>query len=124
MFFNIISGNFRIFDNLVQRSSKKKRMTNEEIIEELSKGCLISTSLYFLKNLVLIWLNSDDDPSAIEGLGGFKITLTDFERALESVQPSAKREGFATVPDTSWDDIGALSLVRRELEWNILVNYL
>ena len=31
------------------------------------------------------------------------------------VQPSAKREGFATTPDVSWDDIGALEDTREEL---------
>jgi ribosome biogenesis ATPase len=36
------------------------------------------------------------------------------------VQPSSKREGFATVPDVSWDDIGALQTVREELKTAIL----
>ena len=38
------------------------------------------------------------------------------------VQPSAKREGFATVPDVTWDDIGALDDVREELKMSILVS--
>jgi ribosome biogenesis ATPase len=49
------------------------------------------------------------------------IENVDFERALKIVHPSSKREGFATVPDVSWDDIGALKDVRAELEWSILV---
>jgi ribosome biogenesis ATPase len=28
------------------------------------------------------------------------------------VQPSAKREGFATTPNVSWDEVGALEHVR------------
>lgn len=40
---------------------------------------------------------------------------------MKTVQPSAKREGFATVPDVTWDDIGALSDVREELQMAILV---
>jgi ribosome biogenesis ATPase len=36
------------------------------------------------------------------------------------VQPSSKREGFATVPNVSWEDIGALSNVREELKTAIL----
>lgn len=67
-------------------------------------------------------MNGDDDPSVLENLGGFLVTMSDFERALENVQPSAKREGFATVPDVTWNDIGALSDVRLELEWSILVS--
>ena len=48
------------------------------------------------------------------------ITRADFSSALKLVQPSAKREGFATVPDVTWDDIGALSDVREELSISIL----
>jgi hypothetical protein len=40
---------------------------------------------------------------------------------LKSVQPSSKREGFATVPDVTFDDIGALRDVREELSMAILV---
>jgi ribosome biogenesis ATPase len=36
------------------------------------------------------------------------------------VQPSAKREGFATVPDVTWNDIGALEHVRSELQMAIV----
>lgn len=37
------------------------------------------------------------------------------------MQPSAKREGFATIPDVTWDDIGALHAVREDLQLAILV---
>ena len=37
------------------------------------------------------------------------------------VQPSAKREGFATIPDVTWEDVGALKDVREELTMAILV---
>ena len=50
----------------------------------------------------------------------FQIELADFEVALKQVQPSSKREGFATVPDVTWDDIGALSDVRESLQMSIL----
>ena len=40
---------------------------------------------------------------------------TDFMTALPKIQPSSKREGFATIPDTTWEDIGALRPVREEL---------
>jgi hypothetical protein len=44
-----------------------------------------------------------------------------FQEALKVVQPSAKREGFATVPDVTWEDVGALEGVREELSYAILV---
>ena len=43
------------------------------------------------------------------------ITIDDFLTALPKIQPSSKREGFATVPETTWADIGALRPVREEL---------
>ena len=39
------------------------------------------------------------------------------------VQPSAKREGFATIPDVTWEDVGALKDVREELTMAILVHF-
>ena len=39
------------------------------------------------------------------------------------MQPSAKREGFATVPNVTWDDVGALEAVREELSYAILVGH-
>lgn len=48
------------------------------------------------------------------------ITFTDFKEALKQVQPSAKREGFATVPDVTWSDIGALHATREELHMAIV----
>ncbi|CBJ26144.1 conserved unknown protein [Ectocarpus siliculosus] len=44
----------------------------------------------------------------------------DFLTAVKKVQPSAKREGFATVPGVSWSDVGALASVREELGLSIL----
>jgi SpoVK/Ycf46/Vps4 family AAA+-type ATPase len=41
---------------------------------------------------------------------------------LKRVQPSSKREGFATVPDVSWSDVGALENIREELSLAILVS--
>ncbi|KAI9188210.1 Ribosome biogenesis ATPase rix7 [Blastocladiella emersonii ATCC 22665] len=53
-------------------------------------------------------------------LENLAITLDDFHAALPKVQPSSKREGFATVPDVSWDQIGALAAVRAELRMAIV----
>jgi len=48
------------------------------------------------------------------------IELTDFMAATKLVTPSAKREGFATVPDVTWDDVGAMVDIREELTMSIL----
>jgi len=43
-----------------------------------------------------------------EKLASFAITMADFENAIPFVQPSAMREGFATIPDVTWESVGAL----------------
>jgi ribosome biogenesis ATPase len=58
-----------------------------------------------------------DEPSGYEDT---KITMEAFLAVLPDIQPSSKREGFATIPDTTWDDIGALQDVREELEMAIV----
>lgn len=41
--------------------------------------------------------------------------MNDFNQALKTIQPTAKREGFAVVPDVCWKDIGALNELKDEL---------
>ncbi|KAM3571835.1 hypothetical protein VYU27_006133 [Nannochloropsis oceanica] len=53
-------------------------------------------------------------------LASLSITMADFLSAVQKVQPSSKREGFASVPNVSWKDIGALSSVREELAMSII----
>lgn len=59
-------------------------------------------------------------PLTTEQLKPLFITMDDFVEALQHVQPSSKREGFATVPDVTWSDIGALSSIREELTLSVL----
>ncbi|KAF9954845.1 hypothetical protein BGZ72_004245 [Mortierella alpina] len=66
------------------------------------------------------FLQSHPDPLTPEQLEPLVITNDDFLVALTKVQPSAKREGFATVPDVSWDKIGALKYVRDELRMAVV----
>ncbi|CAI5441633.1 unnamed protein product [Caenorhabditis angaria] len=97
----------RVFDTIVAKNDGQKSLTVEQVNEELER--------------VLAWLQGEDDPTTLSELsGGLQISFEDFERALEKIQPAAKREGFATVPNVSWEDIGALGDVRKQLEWSIL----
>ncbi|EMR09146.1 hypothetical protein PNEG_02489 [Pneumocystis murina B123] len=48
------------------------------------------------------------------------ITIDDFLEALPKIQPSSKREGFATVPDVTWADVGALESIRMEMQMAIV----
>lgn len=53
-------------------------------------------------------------------LGPALITMSHFTRAITTVQPAAKREGFSAIPDTNWSHVGALTEVRKKLEMTII----
>lgn len=56
---------------------------------------------------------------SLEQLKQLAITMDDVDRAITKVQPSVRREGFATTPDVTWDDVGSLGDVREELAFAI-----
>lgn len=59
-------------------------------------------------------------PLTAEQMEPLYITMDDFLNAVPLVQPSSQREGFATVPDVSWQNIGALQSIREELSITVL----
>lgn len=71
---------------------------------------------------MISWLH-DTPPLSQSQLEALHVERSDFEQALKCVQPSAKREGFATVPDVTWDDVGSLQDIRDELQMAILVSW-
>jgi ribosome biogenesis ATPase len=60
-------------------------------------------------------------PFTPEQLATLSITMPDFEAAIPKVQPSSKREGFATIPDVTWADVGSLDEIKEELEYSVSV---
>ena len=65
-------------------------------------------------------MDKQQEDDATIDLSGEYILVTDFEEASKRVKPSAQREGFSTVPNTSWNDVGALTAVREELQMSIV----
>ncbi|KAJ4840052.1 hypothetical protein Tsubulata_038186 [Turnera subulata] len=55
------------------------------------------------------WLKLPWLPEDIEKLA---ITMADFEKAVKVVQPSSLREGFSTVPNVTWEDVGGFHDIR------------
>ncbi|KIJ62946.1 hypothetical protein HYDPIDRAFT_135443 [Hydnomerulius pinastri MD-312] len=66
------------------------------------------------------FLSAHPSPLTESQLAPLCITSSDFRAALSEVQPSSKREGFATVPDVTWADVGALHGTREELQMAIV----
>lgn len=38
------------------------------------------------------------------------------QKAMKMVQPSSRREGFSSIPNVKWEDVGGLDLLRREFD--------
>lgn len=62
----------------------------------------------------------DKDMTEPPGFEDTTIGMEAFDAVLPTIVPSSKREGFATVPDTTWRDVGALAGVRGELQMAIV----
>lgn len=73
-----------------------------------------------LASSIVHFLRAHPDPLTEAQLSPLNIRYSDFIQALKHVQPSSKREGFATIPDVSWTDIGALYHIREELQMAIV----
>ena len=64
-------------------------------------------------------LNEDTIPPEI--LESVRVTMNDFRESLKEIEPSAMREVFVEVPKITWEDVGGLEDVKREIveavEW-------
>lgn len=66
-------------------------------------------------------INMISFPLTEEQLENLTITMEDIQDAISNTKPTIKREGFATVPDVTWADVGSLSSIREVLQMEILV---
>lgn len=90
-------------------------------LPEASKSSIFANLPQSLKeNSIIHFLIAHPSPLTEAQLAPLFISSVDFSHALKQVQPSSKREGFATVPDVTWADIGALHTIREELHMAIV----
>ncbi|XP_042455020.1 cell division cycle protein 48 homolog [Zingiber officinale] len=61
-------------------------------------------------------IDLEDESIDAEILNSMSVTNEHFKTALGSSNPSALRETVVEVPNVSWDDIGGLENVKRELQ--------
>ncbi|MBO8179136.1 MAG: CDC48 family AAA ATPase [Archaeoglobus sp.] len=85
-------------------------------IEALCKEAAMKALRRYLPQ---IDLNEDEIP--LELLESIRVTWNDFMDALREIEPSAMREVFVEIPKVTWDDVGGLKDVKREIieavEW-------
>ncbi|KRT82372.1 AAA protein, partial [Oryctes borbonicus] len=68
---------------------------------------------------IVTWL-LDDSQQTKEELETVQVTEGDFQKALTDVQPSLKREGFASIPEVTWGDVGSLGALKDVLKRSLL----
>ena len=61
-------------------------------------------------------LNMEDEKLPPETLDKLIVSGEDFQNAIKEVTPSGMREVFIENPDVSWDEVGGLETVKRELQ--------
>ena len=89
-------------------------------LPEARPGEQVASSLSITNLPIAHFLHSHPAPLTPAQLAPLCITAADFVLALKEIQPSAQREGFATVPDVTWSDIGALHATRSELHMAVV----
>ncbi|KAI9734827.1 MAG: hypothetical protein M1834_001905 [Cirrosporium novae-zelandiae] len=94
----------------------RRQSTNDMEIDDDGEEQSISPKLKELRRLI----KAAKEPREQTESQVISITFADFETALPKIQPSSKREGFATVPDTTWENIGALEEVQEELKTSVV----
>lgn len=61
-------------------------------------------------------IDLDDETIDVEVLNSMAVTNDHFQTALGVSNPSALRETVVEVPNVTWDDVGGLDNVKRELQ--------
>lgn len=110
---------FQAYTDLLPHADGKMDVDQDSLDEQSLKNTAnlidplpLSTIQKFIQNF--------PEPLNEEQLQNLSIKFEDFLIALPTIQPTAKREGFATVPDVTWANVGALSKVRIELNMAIV----
>jgi hypothetical protein len=86
------------------RQALKRQAVEAQIEMEVDAGT--SDAIQSIQLLIRRAKNKNAERPA--GFETGDLSMQAFLEVLPDIQPSSKREGFATIPDTTWSDIGAL----------------
>ncbi|MCO5601285.1 hypothetical protein L7F22_055404 [Adiantum nelumboides] len=93
-----------------------------EVLRIHTKNMKLSEDLYALKRHYSVFVKKmdvidlEDETIDAEVLNSMAVTNEHFQTALGTSNPSALRETVVEVPNVSWEDIGGLDNVKRELQ--------
>merc|ERR1711871_186558 len=90
------------------------RETHGFVGADIAQLCTEAAMQCIREKMVLI--DIEDDEIDAEVLDSLSVTQDHFKYALSQSNPSSLRETVVEVPNVSWDDIGGLEKVKRELK--------
>jgi transitional endoplasmic reticulum ATPase len=95
------------------------RVTHGFVGADIEALCKEAAMIALRRILPEIDLEAETIPAEV--LDKIQVTREDFENALRDIEPSALREVFVEVPNVTWEDIGGLEEVKKQLieavEW-------
>lgn len=100
--------------NVLKTNSETSSMS----IDEPDQDPPIEPEIASLRRLIKYTTGNPPEPDSEEAT--ISVTFDDFMTALPRIQPSALREGFATIPSTTFSSIGALNNHITELTSTII----
>ncbi|XP_054254315.1 transitional endoplasmic reticulum ATPase isoform X2 [Indicator indicator] len=104
-------------DELDAIAPKREKVANEthgHVGADLAALCSEAALQAIRKKMDLIDL--EDETIDAEVMNSLAVTMDDFRWALSQSNPSALRETVVEVPQVTWEDIGGLEDVKRELQ--------
>ncbi|KAA0038084.1 cell division control protein 48-like protein C-like [Cucumis melo var. makuwa] len=96
--------------DLTALANKAGNLAMKRIIDQ--RKCELSTDFADNEHIEDWWRQ----PWLPEEMEKLAITMTDFEEAIQMVQPSLRREGFSAIPSVKWEDVGGLEQLRAEFD--------
>ena len=107
--------------NAINRLIKSEMNVDEEKEKEKEESVMNQENIEEEKDNGKNNSNIDTSQSQEESLKNLYIEQEDFSLALTQIQPTSKREGFSTIPNVSWENVGGLKELREELYYDIVL---
>ena len=107
--------------NAINRLIKSEMNVDEEKEKEKEESVINQENIEKKKENEKNNIEIDASQSQEDSLKNLYIEQEDFSIALTQIQPTSKREGFSTIPNVSWENVGGLKELREELYYDIVL---
>lgn len=107
--------------------TKNKKLSDDVDLEKIAKSChgftgadiaqlITNAAMQCIREKITISTLDDEQNIDAGLLRSLEITQAHFEHAMGISNPSALRETFIEIPSVTWDDIGGMTEIKKELQ--------